>query len=261
MQETEVKQKIAAVSANLENSYWGYVQTREFMELVSQLEEAKKKTITKTLICNTGKGKTYAVKKFRNSFPGHTWVVTINSIMKLGDIINALLGMLGLPEKGSRAARISSVVQHIKELRRNGHRPMLVLDEGENMTNETMRMLKGLYDGICEDGHASIVLIGTGQLLKKMERSHRRDSDAGPQFYRRFKAGIRVIREVPVEKAFTLFFEKFGVADKGLRRLLCELCGNYGELNAYLEPALREADERGEELTEAFFRVMYNMPR
>jgi DNA transposition AAA+ family ATPase len=240
--------------------YWGYVQTREFMELVTQMEEARARAITKTLICNTGKGKTYAVKKFRDNFPACTYVITINSLMTLGDIINELLQQLGLPERGNRAMRVRQCIMRLRELRHSGYSPVLVLDEGENMTAETMRMLKGLYDGICEDRHAGIVLIGTNQLLRKMERNRKRDGDAAPQFYRRFKAGIRLVRELPAEKAFTPFFEKFGITDKGLRRLLCGLCDNYGELNAYLEPAMREADERSEELTETFFRVMYNMP-
>jgi DNA transposition AAA+ family ATPase len=261
IKDTYFKRIAEVVGVSVEKKYWGWVETREFEELVGMIKDAKEKTITKTLICATGKGKTYAVNKFKTNFPANTYVITINSLMNLSDIINELLYLLNLPVRGSKAARIREVIMKFRELRRNGHRPLLILDEGENMNGGTMRMIKGLYDGICQDHYASIVLMGTDQLLKKMESNRKKDKEAAPQFYRRFKAGLRVIKEVPVNKAFVPFFSKFGITDKGLRSLLCEICDNYGELHDCLEPAMREADEQGEELTEDFFRIMYNMPK
>lgn len=44
-----------------------------------------------------------------------------------------------------------------------------------------------------------------------------------------------------------------------LRILLRGLCGNYGELHDFLEPALREAAEDGVPLTDQYFRVKYKI--
>jgi DNA transposition AAA+ family ATPase len=249
------------IGLQLDKSYWGKVDTREFIEIIQQLEQAKAQGMTKTLICNTGKGKTYAVRKFEKAHPNYTYVITINSLMSMADIIKELLRQMRLEVKTCKALRMYDIIMRFRDLRHSGKRPMLILDEAENMSPATMRMIKGLYDGICENKHASIVLIGTDQLETMMVTEKARGRVAAPQFYRRFKAGIRHIKTLPVEKAFVPFFEQFGVKDMGLRKLLCELCENYGELHDYLEPALKAADGDGEELTEVYFRRMYNMPR
>ena len=121
---------------------------------------------------------------------------------------------------------------------------------------QVIQMLKGLYDGVIN--YASVVMIGTSQLTDALQKLSHSNKNGAPQFFRRIKAGIRVI---PAHKDFKPFFQKFKIDDKGLRDLLTRLCNNYGELHDYLEPALREADEAGQPLTEQFFRVMYNLPK
>jgi hypothetical protein len=83
------------------------------------------------------------------------------------------------------------------------------------------------------------------------------NKNGAPQFYRRIKAGIK---HIPSDKNFKPFFEKMNVDDKGLRKLLNERCNNYGELHDYLEPVLKEADVKGQPVTESFFRLYHNMP-
>lgn len=63
------------------------------------------------------------------------------------------------------------------------------------------------------------------------------------------------------KETFTEFFDELGVEDEGLRDLLTSLCSNFGEMNDYLEPALREADKNGVALTEKRFRMMYGLGR
>jgi hypothetical protein len=101
------------------------------------------------------------------------------------------------------------------------------------------------------------VLIGTDQLLNKIERLRGKNEDGMPQLYRRFKAGKREIRSINKETMFAPFLEK--IADENLRRMVTGLADNYGELNDYIEPALREAGHHGEPLTENFFRMLYKI--
>ena len=137
-----------------------------------------------------------------------------------------------------------------------GHKPLIIIDEAENLKLPVIQMLKGLYDNLT--GYASIVMIGTSQLTDALQKMTRSNRNGAPQFFRRIKAGIKII---PVYNDYLPFFEKLKIEDKGLRKLLTAICSNYGELHDYLEPAIREADERGVELTDDFFRLMYNMPK
>jgi len=239
----------------IKKHYWELIQTTQFTEIVPALETAKKLSKVSVLIAPTGTGKTFTIDKFCNRHPQHTYKITVSSVHRLPDILRELIDKLGIPYGWSTAARLNSIIDRMRELKRSGYNPMIIIDEAENLELPVLKMLKGLYDGV--NNYSAIVLIGTDQLISKLTRLKRHDRSGVPQFYRRIKAGIRYISN---SKNFAPFFEKY-VDDKGLRKLLNDLCDNYGELNDYLEPALRESDEKGEQLTEHSFRIMYNMPK
>ena len=247
------------VGVEVEKEYWPYVETRQMKHLLFWLGEAKKTGRTMTLLCETGRGKTLAVERFKNEHPKHTYVITVNSLMRMHDVVNMICELIGVPLKFTYAVRLQNIALRMREIAKNGSKPILIIDEGENMEHILIKMLKGLYDYLTRKGGVtSIVLLGTAQLDRKVERLKNNDSVGGPQFYRRFKAGRRVIDE---RVDFEPFYNALGITDKGLRKLLGQQCDNYGELHDYLEPALRMADERGEVMDEEFFRHMYNMPR
>lgn len=239
----------------IKKDYWPIVQTRQFVEVVSSLESAKKSGRISVIICDTGGGKTYSVEKFTHNHRQHTYKITVSDAHKLKDILVELLDQLHVPVQYGNAAKIMAIANRLKELKRNGYQPQIILDEAENLKLPVIKSLKALYD-FC-NGYASITLIGTQQLIDDLIKMKRKNRGGVPQFYRRIKA---CIRNVSTSFDFTPFFEKHSV-EKPLRRLLNELCENYGELHDYLEPALREADERDEPLTEDLFRLMYNMPK
>ncbi len=240
----------------VKKSYWATVQTREFEMIIHELTVAKRESKVTTIINDTGLGKTFTVDKFVMVNALHTYSITVNSMHKLRDIINELANLLGTPIRHNSLDTFFSIIKRLRELKMMGHQPLVIIDEAENLKLPVIQMLKGLYDGVIE--YASIVMIGTSQLTDALQRLSYSNKNGAPQFFRRIKAGIRVI---PAHKDFKPFFEKFKIQDKGLRELLTRLCNNYGELHDYLEPALREADETGEQLNEQFFRLMYNLPK
>jgi hypothetical protein len=248
------------VSYKVKKSYWPHVNTREFKEMITIMQEAKETQVVKTLVVETGAGKSYAVQLFKRIAPLHTYIVTMHSMMKISDVFNELCSQLGIPDKGTKGYKRAQVIIKLRDLRRNGGKPVIVIDEGENMNMEMMRMVKGLYDAVL--GFASVVMLGTEQLWDLMKAAKVSDKQGGPQYFRRFKAGTKQIKiQQNSGDRYKPFFEATGVTDKSFRALLCELCDNYGELHDYLEPALRMADADGLVLTEQYFRVMYDMPK
>jgi len=246
------------VGSEVEKQYWETVPTPEFVQMITSLESFKKTSKSGMIIGSTGMGKTYTCEKFASKHPQHTYKVTVNELHTLGDILNDLLFQMGADTGGSYLSRLEKIRLKMRWLKRQGGKPIIILDEFENAKSPLIKTIKALYDGI--KGYGSIVLIGTDQLPKKIERLRSLNRDGMPQFWRRFKAGTKHIEPMQ-RKNFASVLEKMGVNDKGLCRLLHDLCDNYGELNDYLEPALRESDLEGKPLTEDYFRLLYNLPK
>lgn len=246
------------VGVKLNKSYWPIVPTDQFVDIIASLESAKANGTSGMIIGDTGTGKTHAVDLFVKKHPHHTYRLTVSRLYTLPYIMEKLLEIFGQNEKGRSANKMERIIEHLQQLKYNGEKVIIILDESENLKAGVFGMVKAMYDGIANS--CSIMLIGTSELTDKMEKMKRKNKDGMPQFCRRFKAGTRHLKAID-KSGFNEFFDSCGVEDKGLRRLLSQISDNYGELHDYLEPALKEADRKGEELTEDFFRLMFNLPK
>lgn len=262
IQETEIADKwylklASFIGYKVDNRVIGTEPTSEFLKLISKLTKAKDHQEHFMFIAPTGRGKSFAIDKFKKQNPTHTYVVTVNSLMKVTDVIQELADTLGVNVWGTLHRRQHTIVQKLRELKMKGGKPLVIFDEGENMKLATLQALKGIYDGI--KMHCGIGLIGTKQLLDQLTRLKDRDKQGAPQIYRRFKANtcVMVGSKLGLDKHFV---DKY-VTDAELKRLLHDLCENYGEFVDYMEPVLREANEKGVPVTEEFFRLIHDMPK
>lgn len=230
--------------------YWPLVETEQFIDIVKELTEAKETATTRIIVGETGYGKSYTVERFRQAYPQGTYVVTCNQNDSISDLVRKIQKVLKVSFDGSVSYRIDRISVELSRIADNGNLPILVFDEAEYLSVRGLLSIKTIYDylkGIC-----AIVMIGTDDILNKLEKTKRKEGM--PQFIRRFKAGIRHVR--PIDRTFARFFEGRGYG-KDLMKLLRMNADNYGELADYLEPAIREADRRGEPLTKEFFESMF----
>ncbi len=246
-------------------AHWHLEPTRQFQEIITILEDCKAEGKTAMLIADTGLGKSNAIDTFVRKHQQHVYRITVNSLYKLVDIINELAEKIGVDNQAlmgkriktaSLKLRMDNIAEKLMELKYAGNEPILIIDEGENMEISLLKMIKGLFDII--KGNCSIVLFGTPKLISNMLNTTGRNRNSSPELYRRFKAGQRAITPIDKKTDFKPFFDKY-VKDKGLQTLLSRLSENYGELHDYLQPALKECDDKGIELTEDFFRIKYNI--
>ncbi len=247
--------------------YWHLEPTRQFTEIITTLDDCKRDCKTSMIIADTGLGKTNAIDTFCKKNPQHTFRITVNSLYKLIDVINELSEKVGSDSQvlvgkryhvASLKIRMDKVAAKLIEIKHAGGEPILIIDEGENMEIAVLKLTKGLFDII--KGHCGIALCGTPKLMSNLLNTTGRNRNALPELYRRFKAGAKSVSPLNKKADFKPFFDKY-VKDRGLQNLLCMLCENYGELYDYLQPTLKECDERGIELSEDFFRIKWNEQR
>lgn len=245
---------------------WKTIPTRQFKEIISTLEDAKIKSKTAMIIAPTGHGKTHAVETFCAKNPKHTYRIIISDLYRKEDIIHELSVMLELESEGistwqmrSVKQRFDAIAARLCQLKKEGHNPTVIFDEGENGKITTLKMIKALYDLVKDK--CAIILIGTDQLLNNMYiNKAKRNRQSLPQLYRRFKAGLKYLCPVDKDIDFEPFFKLYGVP-AGLQTLLKKLADNYGDFQDYLEPTIIEANESGKPLTEEFFRIKFNLPK
>jgi len=238
------------------SSSWVAIPHNNFKAVIATLQETKQASNTAMIIGRTGLGKSFAVEKFALKNPAYTYRIIVNEMMLLNDVIKELCRMLGLADDGTKAARMKRVFDKLKEIKRSGHQPQIIFDEMENAKAQLIRMIKTVFDNV--NTYCSIVLIGTDQLLRTLEKLERKDVVGIPQFIRRFKAGTRRLDEV---LDFEPFYNALKILDKGLKKLLNVQCANYGELHDYLQPVIEECNAKGEPVTEEAFRIKWNMPK
>lgn len=242
------------IGFEIEQTYWEAVPTEQFLRTIATLEDAKKYGYTNVIIGSTGSGKTFTADIFVKQNPTDTFKITVGKLDTIGDLIDKVVDVLNLPTAKTKSKKIREIVKKLRQLKYEGLQPALIFDEAEYMNQPALCAMKELYDNL--NGICSIVLIGTDQLTRNLDKLRKKNKDGIPQLYRRIKFGIRLLPNI--DKTFKQFLN--GISDTGLIRFLQQNCENYGELHDVLVPAMREADRTGEPLTENFVRTIIGIP-
>ena len=242
------------IGYKLEKTYWEVVPTPQMSRILATLEDAKEFGDTNVIIGATGCGKTFISGLFVNEHPNDCFIIKVGSTDNISDLLDKIIDTLKIPTAKTKSKKLRAIMQYLKSLKLNGHKPMIIFDEAEYMKQPALCSMKELYDNL--KGTCAIILVGTDQLVQSLDKLRKKNKEGIPQLYRRIKFGIRILQ--PIDKSFKDFLK--GISDKGLVKFLCANCENYGELHDVLVPAMREAERLGEELTEKFVRTMFNFP-
>lgn len=245
-----------AVGLQLGNQItWKFKETPQSIQILSALEDAKEYGYTTIIIGKTGSGKSYTTDLFVRQNPKDNFKITVGSMDTIGDLLDKICDALKIPQNHSKSKKINSIIKELQRYRLNDRRPILIFDEAEYMKQATLANIKELHDHL--NKKCGLVLIGTDQLLTKLQKLKNKNVAGMPQFYRRVKYGIRQLSDIDTK------YREFltDITDKGLVKLIQTECDNYGELHDVLLPSMREAERLGEPLTENLVRKILNLPK
>lgn len=240
------------IGYELTKSYWSVVPTPQLTATLAILEEAKQHGTSAVIIGETGCGKSHSLELFQRKNPMDTYIVTVGSNDNVSDLIDRICEALHVPVAKTKSRRLRTIYWKLQELRENGHNPQLILDEAEYMKQPALASIKEIYDHV--NTSASIVMVGTQQLIDNIDKLRKKNSQGMPQFYRRIKFGIRKLPRI--DRTFKLFVDGLS---KDVVQYLRVICDNYGELHDVLVLVRREQERLDEEITVPFIKKVLNL--
>ncbi|CAM1341798.1 AAA family ATPase [Tenacibaculum aestuarii] len=252
--EKHFKSLAELVEYEIEKKLWATQPTDQLTQMLAILEEAKDEAFTRVIIGVTGSGKSKTIDLYKRKNPADVFSVKVGHTDTLKDLLWKVAEALRVPKRTQKSQQIRDISLTLKALWHKGRKPQLIFDESEYMKTSALCSIKEFYDHL--DKYCSIVLIGTEQLIKEIDKLRRRDAKGIPQLYRRIKFGIR--RLPTIDRTFSLFLKD--VKDKKLVRWLQDNCANYGELHDVLVPSMLEADRLGQPLTLGLVKQVLNLP-
>jgi hypothetical protein len=239
---------------------WVQVKTIQSKEILSELIDAKEHQLAKLLINATGNGKSYVTEMFKQAKPTHTYVITVGYSYKLVHVIDSILVALGIQRSWAKNMineKLALITERLLEIIGKGGKPIIILDEAENLQPAVLKAIKELYDAI--HLYCAIVLIGTDQILDQILNRRNKNRQSVPQLWRRFRAGTRNITPIDKVRDFRAFFQLYIPDQPNIQDLLIEKCDNYGELHDFLDPFLRYASDSNKPVTEELFLFFHKI--
>jgi len=245
--------KIAVfIGFSYKKEYWKVMPTPQFTAAIAILADAKKHGTTNIIIGETGSGKTVAIEAFMRKHPVDTFIVTVGSTDNLGDLIEKIVDKLKITTGKTKSKKLRDISNKLRQMSDDGHNPVIIFDESEYMKQPALASMKELYDYLFE--YASIVLVGTEQLIENIDRLRKKNKPGIPQFYRRIKFGIRYLPNI--DKSYKEFDLEL---DKEVMAYVRTLADNYGELHDVMVPVRRESERTGEPVTINFINKVLNL--
>lgn len=227
--------------------------TLQFEFILSHLNDAKNNAETSVIIGETGAGKTFTLERFKTKNPNEVFSIKVGSedriddvLTKINDEINAYTHLT------TKSAKISQICARLKKIKNSGAKPVLVFDESEYLKERQLCSVKEIVDAL--DGICPIVLIGTQELLDKINRMVLRRKPGIAQLYRRIKFKTHYVPAI--DKQYPLFIDTLS---REVKSWLKANCNNYGELTDVLRPVYRESDRLNQPITVQFIEMVLGL--
>lgn len=194
----------------------------------------------------TGGGKTTCLQKMSDQ--PNTFYVKVIVGMSAVDLLEAICVKMDIEvSKKKQAIMITNIANKLNKL---GNGLLMIDDAGKLDGAKKWLAIQELYDAT--ESRAGIIIAGTIQLKKMLEKNQKHDKVGGKELMRRiaFWQGL----EHPNEREVGFFCRKYGIEDSKTINYIHKSVNNFGTLRNLLENAQRKAD--GEPITIDIIRTL-----
>jgi len=187
------------------------VETEGYRAMIAHLITLKEWSYAGVIDGSTGTGKTFAINDFQRQFPNATFKITAAADFTPKRFMQELGGLLGLNIYDTQY----DLRGHIQKALSGMVKPIIIIDEAENLTDHNYSSIKAIYDAMEE--RCGIVLVGANNYWSNLQAKARRNrlrAHCFPQIVSRFRAHVLHVPTMSV-KDVTVAANRFGIVDKG----------------------------------------------
>lgn len=196
----------------------GYFETQTSAEIIGLLHYCQRGKMVYGAL-GSGIGKTTACRYFRSLYPNVYIVTFFPSEGAQGPMQVRVLSELGIENPSGQASTLSRMVcDRLKGM----HRPVLILDEAQNLTIPALEEIRGWQDHV----DVGIAFFGDKRLHDLIQ--HGSGKSDIPQFRRRIKA--MPLRILPYESDVAALAKAWNVEDQRMIAELKKVCARPGAL-------------------------------
>ncbi len=170
---------------------WKHYTNPNFKRIIATFEEARQGDIL-GIDGNTGEGKSYSVRKYVQTNRHETFLITATDDMTVKGFLEEIAGELNVAV-GKQVTMRKAIVGKLKTM----VKPLLIIDEAENLKDNSWKTVKTLIDAVKNENeadartyHCGIVILGMG-IKDKIHDKAAKNKGVFPQINRRFAGSWR----------------------------------------------------------------------
>jgi DNA transposition AAA+ family ATPase len=217
----------------------GYIETPTARELADRLMYAQLMPSMVVITLAAGMGKTFGARHYRDNHPNVILVTMRPTTKSMQRMLAVIRDELDLSDKSPTGLERSIG----RRLKRNGRQTLLMVDEAQNLTDESVNQLRYFLD---EYG-VGIALLGNLELYGRWGTNEPKPAYA--QLHRRI--GMRMKVMAPTALDIDAVIDGWGIEDAECRKL-CHALGRkpgaLGQITETLKLAIMYANGAGREL-------------
>lgn len=236
---TEIKDKYYmslcdAIGLKIEVEIWRHFNTNNFKMMVNKLIEARKNRARVAIDADTGAGKTYVCKKYKQKYPNETFVVKCSAIENSKEFAINIGEVVGVETHGTAGAIIKRVAKKLLSL----DNAILMIDEAEHIEKKSgyINIIKSLADLL--EGKVAFALLGMkiSEILKKgFDRNKQNFRQTARRFSKREKCEDSIAEDV------VNICKELGLKSASVQNWFANRMRNFDEFKVFVVDAITEA--------------------
>ncbi len=200
-----------------------YVETPTSQEVMTALQFAQSMPEMAVITLGAGMGKTMTIEEYQKTH-SHTYLATMDPTTSTpSTMLREIARTMGIYEKS--LINLKEAVGY--QVQRNGRKPLLIVDEAQNLNDSAVDQLRHFLDRY----QCGVALVGNEEIYTRF--TGEREGKAPPKTYGQIKRriGVKVQRLLPRAKDIAMIIDAWNIEDEQVRKMLSVIGRKPGALS------------------------------